>query len=102
MEQAAGSPLVEPVQELRPRGQDARQGGEDTILGHRSGGQSLGSRRNNSRMPRDGSSVRTGWCAHMIESGTMIVRDQELTAYRLIGIHRGSRTTSGGTAGQIS
>ena len=38
----------------------------------------------------------------MIDSGTMIVRDQALTLYRLIGAQRGSNTASGGTAGQCS
>ena len=48
--------------------------------GHRSGGQSSGSLKNNSRIPSRGSSRRTGRNAEMIDNGTMIVRDQELTA----------------------
>ncbi len=38
----------------------------------------------------------------MIDSGTTIVRDQALTAYRLIGNQFGSSTSSGGTAGHWS
>ena len=50
------------------------------IPGQRSGGQCRGACRKSSRMPRAGSMRRTGCIAEMIDSGTIIVRDQELTA----------------------
>ena len=46
-------------------------------------------------MPSRGSIVVTGWQADMIDSGTMIVRDQALTRYRLTGNQRGSSSDLG-------
>ncbi len=67
--------------------------------GQRSGGHSWGGFKNSSEMPSRGSSSVTGRQADMIDNGTMIVRDQELTRYKLIGNHRGKSSASGGTAG---
>ena len=66
------------------------------------GGQFAGSRINSSPIPRPDSTCRTGRCADMIDKGTMIVRDQALTAYKLTGNHLGSSTNSGGTVGHCS
>jgi len=40
--------------------------------------------------------------AHISDSGTIIVRDQADTPERLAGNRSGSRTISGGTAGQAA
>ncbi len=38
----------------------------------------------------------------MIDSGTMMVRDQALIEYKFTGNHFGNSTNSGGTFGQAS